>query len=108
MKQKLSQLSVLEIKKQIHNLTVKKCRLNKSINDPTYDERERKRKRKVYRKFSESRIQTQMKWNKKNRVKTRKYNKKCYDKNRDEVLKKAKKRYKRDRVKILAARRKKK
>ena len=68
----LSNLPREEIRKMIHNLTVKKSRLKKSEEDPTYDERERKRKREVYKKFSKSRIQTQMKWNKANRVKIRK------------------------------------
>ncbi len=82
----LSKLSREEIKKMIHNLTVKKSRLKRSQEDPEYDERERKRKREVYKKFSKSRIQTQMKWNKANRVKTRKYNKKSYEKHKDHVL----------------------
>ncbi len=104
----LSNLPREEIRKMIHNLTVKKSRLKKSEEDPTYDERERKRKREVYKKFSKSRIQTQMKWNKANRVKTRKYNKKHYDKHRKQILKHNNEYYAKNSKKILAARKKKK
>lgn len=102
----LSKLSSEEIKKMIHNLTVKKSRLKKSQEDPEYDERERKRKREVYKKFSKSRIQTQIKWNKANRVKTRKYNKKHYEKYRDRIIKYQNDYYAKHSKRILAARKK--
>jgi len=106
--QKLSQLSRKEIQRQIHNLTVKKWRLKKSQEDPNWVIRERKRKKAVYYRHSESRIQTQMKWNQANRVKTRKYNKKHYEKFRKRITKHQNDYYANNKKKILAARRKKK
>lgn len=106
--QKLSEMSVKEIKRKIHNLNVRKWKLNKQQTDPNWDEKERIRKRAVYKKYSKKRIQTQIKWNKKNRVKTRKYNKKHYDSHRKQILKNNNAYYAKNKKKILAARRKKK
>ena len=68
-----------EIIRKIHNLTQKKYRQIHSQDDK-WLESERKRKRESYSMHSINRIKSQIKWNRKNRVKTRIYNKRCYEK----------------------------
>ncbi len=69
-----------EIRRLIHNLTVKKCWLAHRKDDKWVDG-ERRRQRKSYSMHSVNKIIAQHKWNQANRVKTRIYSKR-YEKNK--------------------------
>jgi len=104
MSQELSNLSRAEIKRRIHNLKQKHWRL---IQDANWAEQERLRKRISYSNNSKNRIASQTKWNKANRVKTREYNKKCYEKHKPRILEYQHEYYAKNKKKILAARKEK-